>query len=157
MNLHNLNLPQFDFRIKKQNNKVSIFDVYRKKYVVLTPEEWVRQNVLEYLVKFKEYPKNWMAVEKEIDINGLKRRYDALVFGLDSKVKLLIEFKAPKVKIDQKAIDQILAYNFHLEADYILISNGLTHYFAQRNIEDKSYSLLKEIPNYKDISAIEKA
>jgi len=102
MELTQLNLPQFEFRFKNENGKLFIFDTFRKKYVVNTPEEWVRQNMLRYLVEHKNYPQNWLSVEKEIDINGLKRRYDALVFNKSQEMHLLIEFKAPHIKIDKK-------------------------------------------------------
>ena len=143
-----LNLPKFNFRLKKQNNKVYIFDAFRKKYVVLTPEEWVRQNVLEFLVQHKEYPRNWIAVEKEIDINGLKRRFDALVYNQNDDVYLLIEFKSTKVKIDKKVFEQIAAYNYLLKAPNLLVSNGMDHLFSEINLESSSFSFLKEIPNY---------
>lgn len=148
MEMSQLNIPQFDFRYKKQDDKVFIFDSFRKKYVVLTPEEWVRQNVLEFLVQHKNYPRNWIAVEKEININGLKRRYDALIYNQNQEVNLLIEFKAPKVKIDEKVFEQIAAYNYSLAAPNLLVSNGIEHYFAQIDLKGKTFSFLKEIPNY---------
>lgn len=148
MDLPVLNFPAFEFRFKKQNEKTYIFDPFRKKMVVLTPEEWVRQNALRFLVEHKNYPKNWLAVEKEININGLKRRYDALIFDSNEKVHLLIEFKAPSIKINQKTFDQIAAYNYLLGAPFLFISNGIDHFFAKINLEEKSYSFLKDIPNY---------
>jgi hypothetical protein len=148
MDIPKLNLPEFEFRFKKQNNKLFIFDTFRKKYILLTPEEWVRQNVLEFLVQHKNYPRQWIAVEKEININGLKRRYDALIYNQNEDLNLLIEFKAPKVKIDIKVFEQIAAYNYLLVAPNLLISNGMEHFFAQINLENKSFSFLEEIPNY---------
>lgn len=148
MDLPKLNLPEYKFRLKRQNEKVYIFDSYRKKYVVLTPEEWVRQNVLEFLVKEKGYPKDWIAVEKEININGLKRRYDALVYNKNEDVYLLIEFKAPKIKIDEKVFSQIAAYNFKLKAPYLLVSNGMEHYFAKMDLQKKKFMFLEQIEAY---------
>jgi len=148
MDLLKLNLPEYKFRLKRQNEKVYIFDSYRKKYVVLTPEEWVRQNVLEFLVKEKGYPKDWIAVEKEININGLKRRYDALVYNKNEDVYLLIEFKAPKIKIDEKVFSQIAAYNFKLKAPYLLVSNGMEHYFAKMDLQKKKFMFLEQIEAY---------
>jgi len=142
-----LNLPSFTFRTKTDQQKVYIFDSFRKKYILLTPEEWVRQNVLEYLVQYKNYPKSWIAVEKEININGLKRRYDALIFDKNQNVNLLVEFKAPNIKINEAAFNQIANYNYLLKAPYLLISNGMEHYFAKVNLKEKKYSFLKEIPN----------
>ena len=147
MNLPVLNLPSFEFRLKKKDNKTYIFDSFRKKDILLTPEEWVRQNVLEFLVQYKNYPKSWIAVEKEININGLKRRYDALIFDENQKVNILIEFKAPNIKIDLAVFEQISNYNYLLNAPYLLLSNGREHYFAEVNLKEKKYSFLKEIPN----------
>jgi len=149
MDFPKLNLPKFEFRYKKQNNKLYIFDTFRSKFVVLTPEEWVRQNVLEFLVQVKGYPRLWIAVEKEININGLKRRYDALVFNKNEDVLLLIELKAPKITIDEKVFNQISAYNFTLNAPLLLVSNGLSHYFAKVDLLKKSYEFLTEIPSFK--------
>lgn len=148
MNLPKLNLPPYEFRFKKKMNRVYIFDSFRKKDILLTPEEWVRQNVLEYLVQVKAYPKSWIAVEREININGLKRRYDALVFDKNETINLLIEFKAPSVKIDEQVFKQILAYNYLLESPNLLVSNGINHFFARVDLEKKSYSFLQEIPNF---------
>lgn len=148
MELPQLNLPQFEFRFKKENDKVFIFDRFRKKYVVNTPEEWVRQNVLRYLVEYKNYPEQWIAVEKEININGLKRRYDALVYNQNEDVHLLIEFKAPHIHIDKKVFDQIAAYNYLLNTPNLFLSNGLTHVFAQIDLIEKSCNFLKEIPAF---------
>ncbi len=143
-----LNLPSFEFKLKEDKGKTFIFDAFRKKYVVLTPEEWVRQNVLEYLVQNKNYPRGWIAVEKEIDLNGLKRRYDALVYTPEGNVWLLIEFKAPNIAITEEVFKQISAYNFKIKAPNLLVSNGLQHFFAQIDFEKQTYRFLKEIPNY---------
>jgi len=148
MDLPQLNLPNFEFRFKTKNDKIYIFDSFRKKDILLTPEEWVRQNVLEYLVQFKNYPKSLIAVEKEININGLKRRYDALVFDKNQDISLLIEFKASNIKINEQVFNQISAYNYLLEAPYLLVSNGLNHYFAKVDIKAKKYSFLEEIPDF---------
>ncbi len=143
-----LNLPNFEFKLKEDKGKTFIFDAFRKKYVVLTPEEWVRQNVLEYLVQNKNYPRGWIAVEKEIDLNGLKRRYDALVYTPEGNVWLLIEFKAPNIAITEEVFKQISAYNFKIKAPNLLVSNGLQHFFAQIDLKKQTYRFLKEIPNY---------
>jgi hypothetical protein len=148
MNFAELNLPNFQFRLKTENDKTYIFDVFRKKHVLLTPEEWVRQNLLEYLVQHKNYPRSWIAVEKEIDINGLKRRYDALIYKPDGSVHVLIECKAPKVKITEEVFKQIAAYNYKLEAPLLIVSNGLKHYIAEINIKEQAFKFLKEIPMY---------
>jgi hypothetical protein len=148
MNLPELNLPQYQFRLKSKEEKIYIFDAFRKKDIVLTPEEWVRQNFLEFLVQHKNYPRSWIAVEKEININGLKRRYDALVFNPEGHVQVLVEFKAPHVKITEEVFKQIAAYNFKLEAPFLIVSNGLNHYSAEINFKEQSHTFLKDIPNY---------
>ena len=151
MDLPKLNLPKFEFRYKKQNDKLYIFDAFRNKFVVLTPEEWVRQNILEFLVQEKGYPRLWIAVEKEININGLKRRYDALVYNKNEDVLLLIELKAPKIKINEKVFNQISAYNYSLNAPYLLVSNGISHYYAKVDLKQKTYEFLSEIPSFQAI------
>ncbi len=146
-----LHFPPFDYKIKKTGNKYQIFDVFRKKYIVITPEEWVRQHALHFLVEHKNYPQLWTAVEKSIDINGLKRRYDALIFRPDQSVLLLIEFKAPQVPISQATFEQISAYNFKIKAPFLMVSNGINSYFAQINFETKQLSFFKDIPHFSEI------
>lgn len=144
-----LNLPSQNFSFSQELGKVKIFDRFRKKPVVLTPEEWVRQNLLAYLVEHKNYPMGWLAVEKEININGLKRRYDALAYDQQQQLHTLIECKAPNVPISQKVFDQILTYNYQLQAPNLLISNGFQHVFAKVDLNKKTFELLEEIPNFK--------
>jgi len=146
--LSELNLPKYSFRLKEENNKTQIFDVFRKKYVALSPEEWVRQNFLQYLVQEKQFPIGKIAVEKEININGLKRRYDALVFDENFEAQFVIECKAPHIKINKSVLDQIAAYNYQIKAPYLLLSNGLSHFCIQINFKNNTQIFLNEIPNY---------
>ena len=143
-----LNLPAYTFRLKEDNGQQKIWDIFRKKMVALTPEEWVRQNFLQFLIKEKQFPLGRIAVEKEININGLKRRYDAVVFDKEFQAQFLIECKAPHIKIDHKVGEQIIAYNYSLKAPYLLLTNGLEHYCIAVDYKNQHYKFLKEIPAY---------
>ncbi len=143
-----LNLPAYQFRIKSKENKQFIFDLIRKKYVMLTPEEWVRQHILHFLIFEKGYPKSLIAVEKQLTINTLIKRFDILVFNTKGLPHLIIECKAPKVKITQDAFDQIARYNLKLNAEYLMVSNGLNHYFCMLDTVHEQYVFLKDLPSY---------
>ena len=147
--MQKLNFPSYNFRFKNSENKVSIFDSIRKKFILLTPEEWVRQHVVEFLLVEKKYPKSLINVEKIVKVNGMNKRYDAVVFNPDGSIFLLIECKAPEIKIDQKTFDQIARYNLSLNAQYLMVTNGLNHYFCQMDFENEKYTFLKELPKYK--------
>ncbi|MEA3443578.1 MAG: type I restriction enzyme HsdR N-terminal domain-containing protein [Bacteroidota bacterium] len=149
--MEKLNLPAYRFRIKKENEKYFIFDVFRKKFLVLTPEEWVRQHFAWYLVHELDYPKNLISVEHSIVVNNLKKRSDIVVFNNLSHPVLLVECKAPNIKIDQKTFDQIAIYNMQLNVPVLVVTNGLDHYCCIIDSEKKSYSFLKDIPNYKQL------
>lgn len=144
-----LNLPTYKFRIKSNENKYAIFDIIRKKYVVLTPEEWVRQHLIHYLIEEKNYPISLIAVEKKLTINKLTKRTDILVFNSDGTHEIIVECKAPKIKISQDSFDQIARYNLKLKANYLIVSNGLAHYFTKMDFENEAYVFLENIPNYK--------
>jgi len=143
-----LNLPTYQFKIKSKENKQFIFDLIRKKYVVLTPEEWVRQHILHFLIFKKGYPKSLIAVEKQLTINTLVKRFDILVFNTKGLAHLIIECKAPKVKITQDAFDQIARYNLKLNAAYLMVSNGLDHYYCELDTINEQYLFLKDLPAY---------
>ena len=144
-----LNFPTYSFRFKNSENKVSIFDEIRKKFIVLSPEEWVRQNVIQFLLQNKNYPKSYINVEKLIKVNGLNKRYDGIVFKPNGEIFLLIECKAPEVPISQDTFDQIARYNLELKAQYLMVTNGLNHYFCQMDFENETYIFLKELPDFK--------
>ncbi|SHH48837.1 Type I restriction enzyme R protein N terminus (HSDR_N) [Winogradskyella jejuensis] len=146
--VQDLNFPKFDYRFKSTENKVSIFDIIRKKFVVLQPEEWVRQHCVHYLISEKKYPKSLINVEKELTVNGLKKRYDIVVFNPDGSIFLIVECKAPKIKINQDTFDQIARYNMTLNATYLMVTNGINHYYCQMDVEAQHYDFLKEIPDY---------
>ena len=144
-----LNFPTYSFRFKNSENKVSIFDEIRKKFIVLTPEEWVRQHVIQYLLQDMNYPKSYINVEKLIKVNGLSKRYDGIVFKPNGEIFLLIECKAPEVPISQDTFDQIARYNLELKAQYLMVTNGLNHYFCQMDFENEKYVFLKDLPDFK--------
>ncbi len=143
-----LNFPQYSFRFKNKENNVSIFDGIRKKFVVLQPEEWVRQHCVQYLIEGKNFPKSLINIEKELTINNLKKRYDIVVFNSDGSIHLIVECKAPSVTIDQSTFDQIARYNIKLNATYLMVTNGMNHYFCQMDFENERYQFLKNIPDY---------
>lgn len=119
-----------------------------KKFILLTPEEWVRQHVVQFLLQDKKYPKSYINVEKLIKINDLSKRYDGVVFQPNGEIFLLIECKAPEVPISQQTFDQIARYNLVLKAKYLMVTNGLNHYFCQMDFENEKYVFLKELPEY---------
>jgi hypothetical protein len=143
-----LNFPVYSFRFKNSENKVAIFDEIRKKFILLTPEEWVRQHTIQFLLNENQYPKSYINVEKLIKINNLNKRYDVVVYQPNGEFFLLIECKAPEVKIAQQTFDQIARYNLVLKAKYLMITNGLNHYFCQMDFENEKYVFLKELPEF---------
>jgi len=143
-----LNMPPYKFKIKSSENKRFIFDTVRKKYVALTPEEWVRQHFVLYLVSEKKYPLSLIGIEKELIINNLKKRTDILIFNRTGKPELIVECKAPSVKITQDTFDQIARYNLKLNATYLVVTNGLSHFYCKMDFTNQRYLFLKDIPNY---------
>jgi len=148
MNLQKLNLPEYAFRIKTENGKQVIFDDIRKKFVALTPEEWVRQHFIQFLNREKRYPGSLMAVEKKVNVNGHPRRFDLLIYRRDGQPLLIAEFKAPGVKISQDTFDQVVRYNMALQVEFVVVSNGLQHFACQIDYRNNSYLFLKEVPGF---------
>ena len=146
--MQQLNFPACDFRFKNSENKIAVFDEIRKKFVILTPEEWVRQHVVQFLLKQKNYPKSLINVEKILKINGLTKRYDVVVFNNDGSILILVECKAPEIKISQNTFDQIARYNMTINARFLMVTNGLNHYFCQMDYINEEYQFLKELPDY---------
>ena len=145
-----LQFPSYEFRFKSNENKPMIFDLVRKKFVVLTPEEWVRQHVLHFLISEKKYPLSLINVEKQIKLHKTTKRYDIVVFNNDGSIHLIVECKAPKIAITQETFDQIARYNFALDATNLMISNGLTHYYCRMDFENERYIFLEDLPAYLD-------
>ncbi len=147
--MQELNFPAYKFRFKSSENKVSIFDRIRKKFIILTPEEWVRQHTVQYLIEEKKYPESLINVEKLVKVNDLNKRYDIIIYKPNGDIHLIVECKSHKVKITQEVFDQIARYNLALNAEYLMITNGMDHYYCQMNYKEKQYSFLKDIPSYK--------
>ena len=143
-----LQFPTYSFRFKNSENKVAIFDEIRKKFIIISPEEWVRQHVVQFLLQDKKYPKSHINVEKLLKINNLTKRYDVVVFKPDGNISILVECKAPEVKITQSTFDQIARYNMTLKAEYLMVTNGLYHYFCKMDYEKEQYDFLQELPEY---------
>lgn len=143
-----LNLPEYNFRIKKKNEKLYIFDEQRKRYVSLTPEEWVRQHFLRFLIEVKGFPAAYLAVEKQLEMNGMKKRCDAILYNDLLQPIMIIELKAPTVRITQATFDQVAVYNAKLKVDLFMISNGVEHYCCKVNTESAKYEFFPEIPNF---------
>ena len=147
--MQKLNLPSFQFRFKKDDkNRVCIFDLIRKKWLVFSPEEWVRQNLIRFIIEFLNYPKEIIQIESGLKVNQNQRRSDVIVFK-NSKAIVLIECKAPSISITEKTLNQALNYNQVYKAEYIMLSNGLTHKFF--HVLDDGIRQLKELPNFKDL------
>lgn len=144
-----LNFPKYSFRFKNSENKIAVFDELRKKFVILTPEEWVRQHVVQYLILDKNYPKNHINVEKQLKLGKLTKRYDAVVFKPNGEIKVVVECKAPHIKITQEVFDQIARYNLSLKADYLMLTNGINHYYCKLDYKAEKYEFLRELPAYK--------
>lgn len=143
-----LNFAQYQFRFKNSENKVLIFDVIRKKFVVLQPEEWVRQHAIHYLLVDKKFPISYINVEREIRINGLKKRYDIVVYNPDGSIEILVECKAPEVKISQAVFDQMARYNIRLKATYLMVTNGHEHFYCKMDFKEEKYTFLEFIPDF---------
>ena len=146
--MQKLNFPTYSFRFKNSENKVAIFDEIRKKFIILTPEEWVRQHVIRYLIEEKNFPKSYINVEKLIKVNDLSKRYDIVVYQPNGELFLLVECKAPEVKITQQTFDQIARYNLVLNAKYLMVTNGINHYFCKMDFENEKYIFLQELPQF---------
>lgn len=148
-----LNLPEYNFRIKKLHEKLYIFDSQRKCYVSLTPEEWVRQHFIRFLIEVKGFPAAYLAVEKQHTMNGMKKRCDAILYNQNGLPILIIELKSPTTPITQATFDQVAVYNAKLKVDYFMISNGIEHYCCRVNTETARYEFFPEIPDFRSFIA----
>ena len=150
--MQSLNLPSFDFRLKKENDKVFIFDVLRKKFILLTPEEWVRQHFIMYLHHHKGYPLGLMSVEKGLNITRMKKRYDLVCYHTSGKPLLIVECKAPGIKISNETFLQAAHYNSSLKLNFLAVTNGNDHYICSIDHEKGGFSFLEEIPPFTSFS-----
>ncbi|MFN3917080.1 MAG: type I restriction enzyme HsdR N-terminal domain-containing protein [Flavobacteriales bacterium] len=143
-----LSFPHFDFKVKTGGKGKQIFDPVRRKYILLTPEEWVRQHVIAYLKDFLGYPAGLLSVEKAIELNGMSKRYDVVAFNNSAKPILVVECKAPDVKISQAAFNQIARYNLVLKVDYLFVTNGLDHFVCHVDANKGTVSFIQQLPKY---------
>jgi len=146
--MQKLNLPEYSFKIKTTEGKSYLFDSLRKKYVRLTPEEWVRQNFVQFLIVEKKYSVSLIIIEAGVKVNKNSQRADLVVYDRSGNPALVAEFKAPEVKISQQTFDQIVRYNMKLRVKYLIVSNGLEHFCCQINYLDNSYVYMAEIPDF---------
>jgi virulence-associated protein VagC len=149
--LKELNLPQYSFKITGSEDNQMILDPIRRKFVKLTPEEWVRQNFVQYLINEGKYPPGLLGIEVTFGLNKLKRRVDILVHDRSGRPVMIVECKEPDVKIDDKVFDQIVCYNIGLKVPYIVVTNGLDHFACKINHEEQKYDFLLVIPLYNDL------
>lgn len=143
-----LNLPKTQLKIMRDNGKMSVWDILRRKYVALTPEEWVRQHFVHYLVEHKGYPAAMLANEVSITLNTTTKRCDTVLYDHQAKPRMIIEYKAPTVALSQRVFDQISRYNIVMHVDYLIVSNGLQHYCCRMDYEHRTYQFLTSIPDY---------
>jgi len=146
--MQQLRFPTYEFRFKNRENKLLIFDVIRKKFVVLTPEEWVRQHVIHFLHHQEQIPLSMINVEKQISLHHTKKRFDIVVFKNDGSIFLIVECKAPDIPISQSAFDQVARYNTALGSAFIMVTNGIEHYYAVIDGEAGTYNFLRTLPEY---------
>ena len=143
-----LNLPKTDLKIITRDGKQQVFDILRRKYVALTPEEWVRQHFINYLIQHKGYPAECIGNEIPITLNGTKKRCDTVVYGQNAQPAMIIEYKSPQVEISQQVFEQISRYNIKLRVKWLVVSNGLHHYCCWLNYESGTSQFVEDIPPY---------
>lgn len=149
--MQRLNLPEYQFNIKKKDDGFVILDTLRRRWVALTPEEWVRQNFVRFLTEDRDYPAALMNNEISLTQNGIKRRCDTLVADRQGAPLVIVEYKAPTIDITQKTFDQIVRYNMVLRANFLIVSNGMSHYCCKIDYENNSYCFLEDIPYYENL------
>jgi predicted type IV restriction endonuclease len=148
--LYKLNLPVFEPSLKKEQGKIWIFDGIRKKYIVLTPEEWVRQHFINYLITELKYPKSLFRIEGSLTYNKLQKRSDILVFDRNGKAWMLIECKSPTIKLNQKAFNQVAVYNMTLGAKYLAVTNGMAHFCFEAAAHGNEPKTLQNFPQFQE-------
>ena len=146
-----ITLPPYEIKLREQNGRRQIFDFLRRRYVSLTPEEWVRQHFVHFLIEQKGYPKGLLANEVEQKIGDKKLRCDTLLYNKELRPRMIIEYKAPEIAITQRVFNQITVYNFLLHVDYLIVSNGRQHYCCRMDYEKGEYTFLQDIPHYTEL------
>ena len=143
-----LNLPKTEFKIISRGEKLNIFDILRRRYVTLTPEEWVRQHFIHFLIEYKGYPAARLGNEISLDLNGTRKRCDSVLYDKEAHPIMIIEYKAPYIPITQETFQQISRYNMKLHVPWLIVSNGMEHYCCQVDYEKGGYHFLSDIPQY---------
>lgn len=146
-----LNLPSFKIKLSGTIQKPMIYDILRRKHVALTPEEWVRQHFIHYMIECKSYPASLMANEVSLKYGAKSLRADTVLYNRSLKPIMIMEYKAPDIAITRSVFDQISAYNLLLHVDYLIMSNGMQHYCCKMDYDHRSYTFLTDIPDYPDI------
>lgn len=146
-----LNLPPYATKVAVRDGKNTIWDIIRRKYVALTPEEWVRQHFVHFLIEHKGYPASLLANEVALTLNGTSRRCDTVLYDRTLSPRMIIEYKAPHIPITQKVFDQICRYNLVFRVDYLIVSNGLSHYCCRMDYAHQSYQFLTDVPEYGEL------
>jgi len=149
--MNRLNLPSFEIKLSGTPEKPKIFDILRRKYVALTPEEWVRQHFVHFLIHQKGYPQTLLANEVELRVGDKRLRCDSILYNKVLQPRMIIEYKAPTVTLSQHVFDQISVYNLLLHVDYLVVSNGLQHYCCKMDYDNQKYLFLEDIPTYQNI------
>ena len=149
--MQELNLPRYEISVKRNGERLTIFDLLRRRHVALTPEEWVRQHFVHFLVEHKGYPKGLLANEVELSVGEKNLRCDSILYDPSLKPRMIVEYKAPSVVVTQKVFQQIATYNLLLHVDYLVVSNGLTHYCVKMDYDNQKYLFLDDIPDYKNL------
>lgn len=147
-----LNLPAYPFKTTQRDGKSLIFDEFRQKWVRLTPEEWVRQHFVRFLNLEKHYPASLISLEHSLKYNRISFRADAVVYSTAGKPQMLVECKAPQVRVTQKVFDQVVRYNFEFQVDWLLVTNGLQHFCCRIDRTQQTYAFMREIPDYEVIN-----
>lgn len=150
--MRQLNLPSFEAKIRLENGKYKILDPIRRKYVALTPEEWVRQHFVNFLISTHHYPKEMIANEVSIRLNETSKRCDTVVYAPSLSPLMIVEYKAPTVELTPAVFEQIVRYDMVLHARYLIVSNGLRHICCEIRYEEGEYHFLEEIPSYNSIA-----
>ena len=146
-----LNLPDYPIRLSGTQEHPSIFDILRRKYVALTPEEWVRQHFIHFLINQKNYPVTLLANEIKLQVGNKTLRADSVLYDRELRPRMIVEYKAPHIPITQKVFDQISTYNMLMHVDYLVVSNGLQHYCCKMDYDNQKYLFLEDIPDYQNI------
>lgn len=146
-----LNLPPYNISVRRKDGRDQIFDILRRKFIALTPEEWVRQHFIHYLTELKGYPPTLLSNEVQLRIGDKTVRADSVLYDNHLRPRMIVEYKAPSISLTQKVFDQISVYNLLLHVDYLVVSNGLQTYACKMDYDNQKYFFLSAIPDYKDL------